>query len=368
MTVLDKLLSLEWSAIWVWSKFWLVFLSTFAGLYILRNFTWSRLQTFFTRNSLPWGTDLLRAAESPIRIGVFCFALIFGLHYAPESFQSKLALASGSKILVVILGLWALDRVLVVFVKYQRIYPRLSLSGRSLLLTIFRVLLISLGVLILLDTLGVAITPVLASLGVGSVAVALALQETLTNLFSGIYLLIDQPIRIGDFVKIDEGMEGFVRKIGWRSTHIQVLSNNTIIIPNSNLSNSRVNNYNLPDSETAVLINIGISYQNDLDKVEKVTIEVATEIMKTIPGCVSTFSPFIRYNDFTESAVKFTVILRAKQFIDNYLIKHEFLKSLHARYRHEGITFGYPQRVVQLGSPTASTSTPSTLMREPIVQ
>lgn len=366
--MMDQLLSLEWNAIWTWSKFWLVFLSTFIGLYVLRNFIWSRLQVLFARTPLSWQTDLLRAAEAPIRIGVFCFALIFGLHYTPESFQSKLALTSGSKILVVILSLWALDRVLVVFVRYQTIYPRLSLSGRSLLLTILRVLLISFGILILLDTLGVAITPVLASLGVGSVAVALALQETLTNLFSGIYLLIDQPIRIGDFVKIDEGMEGFVRKIGWRSTHIQVLSNNTIIIPNSNLSNSRVNNYNLPDSETAVLINLGVSYQNDLEKVEKVTIEVATEIMKTIPGCVSTFVPFIRYNDFTESCVKFTVILRAKQFIDNYLIKHEFLKSIHARYRQEGITFGYPQRVVQLSSTLPPTNNTLTFLREPIVQ
>jgi len=95
-----------------------------------------------------------------------------------------------------------------------------------------------------------------------------------------------------------------------------------------------------------VLVNIGVHYNSDLKTVEKVTCEVAKEVMREVSGGVPEFDPFIRYNTFGDFSIGFTVILRAKEFTDQYLIKHEFVKRLHARYALEGIVIPYPIRAI----------------------
>ncbi|OFV95119.1 MAG: hypothetical protein A3F68_10635 [Acidobacteria bacterium RIFCSPLOWO2_12_FULL_54_10] len=211
-----------------------------------------------------------------------------------------------------------------------------------------RLTVLILGSLIILDTLRISITPLLASLGVGGLAIGLALQGTLANLFAGMQIISDRPIRIGDFVKLESGEEGYVTEIGWRATRIRMLPNNTVIIPNSKLADSILRNYYLPDPELAVLVDVGVSYDSDLAQVERVTIAVAKEIQETIPGAVPGFDPFIRYHTFDSSSINFTVIMRAREFVDNYLMKHEFIKRLHLRYKIEKIVIPFPIRTLDL--------------------
>ena len=201
-----------------------------------------------------------------------------------------------------------------------------------------RVVVIGLGLLILLDSFGVSVTPVLASLGIGSLAVALALQSTLENFFSGLQIVIDKPIKIGQFIKLESGEEGYVSRIGWRSTWIRMLADNTVVMPNKAIINSRIVNYYYPDKETAVLVEVGVHYHSDLEHVERVTTEVARETLQSVQGAVRNFEPFIRYHTFASSSVNFTVILRAAEIVDQYVIKHEFIKRLHKRYAQEAIT------------------------------
>lgn len=209
-----------------------------------------------------------------------------------------------------------------------------------------RVIVMGLGLLILMDSFGVSITPVLASLGVGSLAVALALQPTLENFFSGIQLVVDKTIKVGHFVKLESGEKGYVHKIGWRSTWVRMLPNNVVVIPNKVMVNSKVINYYYPQKELAVLIQVGVHYESDLEHVEHVTIEVGKETMKEVTGGVEGFEPFIRYHTFDDFSINFSVILRAKEFVDNYLVKHEFIKRLHKRYAKEGINIPYPIRAI----------------------
>lgn len=209
-----------------------------------------------------------------------------------------------------------------------------------------RIVVIGLGLLVLLDSFGISVTPVLASLGIGSLAVALALQPTLENLFAGIQIVIDKPIQVGHFIKLESGEEGYVHKIGWRSTWIRLLPDNMVIISNKNLVNARVLNYYYPVKELAVIAEVIVHYQSDLEHVERVTTEVAKEILQESAGGVKNFQPFIRYHTFGESGIHFSVILRAKEFADQYLIKHEFIKRLHKRYMADGIVIPCPVRVV----------------------
>ncbi len=221
-------------------------------------------------------------------------------------------------------------------------------SGSGVAVGITRFIVIGLGILILLDSFGISITPIIASLGIGSLAVALALQPTLENLFAGIQIMVDRPIMRGQFVKLDSGEEGYIHKIGWRSTWVRMLPNNVVVVPNKQLITSKILNYYYPDREMAVLVQVGVHYDSDLAKVEKVTMEVGEEVLKTIQGGVNSFKPFIRYHTFNNFSIDFTVILRCQEFVDNYLIKHEFIKALHKRFREEEITIPYPINAINL--------------------
>jgi small-conductance mechanosensitive channel len=206
----------------------------------------------------------------------------------------------------------------------------------------------SVGLLMLMDIFGISITPVLASLGIAGLAIGLALQETLSNFFSGIYILISQPVRLGDYIELENGLKGYVTSIGWRETRIRMLQNNTVVIPNSKLSQSILTNYYIPQKEMACLVQVGVSYKSDLEKVEKVTVEVGREVLKKITGGVPDFDPFIRYHTFNDFSINFSVILRVSEFVDQYLVTHEFIKALHKRYNKEGIVIPFPIRTVQM--------------------
>ena len=221
-----------------------------------------------------------------------------------------------------------------------------GLPSTSIFRNISKLVIYVLGALVILQTLGISIAPILTALGVGGLAVALALQDTLSNLFAGIHILASRQVRVGDYVQLDTGQEGYVQDIAWRNSAIKTLPNNLIIVPNSKLASAIVTNYHSPTQELAVLVNLGVSYDSDLEKVERVTVEVGREIMKKVEGGVPAFDPFIRYNKFGESGIGFTVILRGKQFTDQYLITHEFVKALHARYKKEGIVVPFPMRTL----------------------
>ncbi|MCL4395792.1 MAG: mechanosensitive ion channel family protein [Chloroflexi bacterium] len=197
-----------------------------------------------------------------------------------------------------------------------------------------------------LQVLGVSITPILTTLGVGGVAIALALQDTLSNLFAGLDILASRKIKPGDYIKLSSGEEGYVADITWRYTTVRVLSNNLVIVPNSRLASSIVTNFDLPSPDLSVLVQVGVSYDSDLDKVERVTVEVAQDVMQHVSGGAPDSTPFIRYQSIAEYTINFTVILRAQTYVDQYLVIHEFIKRLHKRYASEGIEIPFPIRTI----------------------
>ncbi len=217
-----------------------------------------------------------------------------------------------------------------------------ELPSVSILNNLIRAITLLIGLLVILTYMGVSVTPALAALGVTSLAVSLALQETLSNLFSGVLLVASNQFRAGDYVRLNTGEEGYVVDISWRTTQIRSLANNMIVVPNAAMTSAVATNYYTPGKELSILFDIGVSYDSDLEHVEEVTIDVASEVMREVTGGVPDSEPFIRYNNFDDFAIKFTVIMRGKEFVDQYLIKHEFVKRLHLRYREEGIVIPFP--------------------------
>jgi small-conductance mechanosensitive channel len=224
------------------------------------------------------------------------------------------------------------------------IAPALPVS--SLTRNIAWAAIVVLGLLVILNGLGLSITPMLTALGIGGLAVALALQEPLANFFAGVFITLAGQIRLGDYVKLDSGEEGYVADFSWRSTRLRMLANNLVVVPNAKLAQAIVVNHHLPSQDLAVLVEVGVDYASDLAHVEHVVIDVGREVMTQVPGGVPEFQPFIRYHTFGDSSIDFTVILRAREFVDQYLIKHEFIKRLHVRFEREGVTIPFPIRTL----------------------
>ncbi len=222
------------------------------------------------------------------------------------------------------------------------------IPSTSIFTNIVRLAVIILGGLIILQSLGISITPLLTALGVGGLAVALALQDTMSNLFAGLQILASRQLRPGDYIKLGNGEEGYVQDISWRVTTVQAMGLQTHVIPNSKIASAIVTNFNLPESVLGILVPVGVSYDSDLEKVETVTLEVAREILQEVEGGVSEYEPVVRYNNFADSAITFNVVLRTTAFGSQYVLKHEFIKRLHRRYNEEKIEIPFPQRVVHL--------------------
>jgi small-conductance mechanosensitive channel len=220
----------------------------------------------------------------------------------------------------------------------------------SIITNLAAVVIYILGFLVILDSVGVQITPILTALGVGGLAVALALQDTLSNLFAGLQLVASKKINIGDYVRLENSDEGLVTDLTWRYTTICTLAGNLVIVPNAKLSSAIVTNYSLPNPEIPVPVSIAVVYGSDLERIERISIEVAQEIQSTVMGAVRDFQPVVRFTAFGESSMNFSLILRAASFEHQYVLRHEVIKRLHARFFAEGIDIPYPTRTLHLKS------------------
>jgi small-conductance mechanosensitive channel len=121
-----------------------------------------------------------------------------------------------------------------------------------------------------------------------------------------------------------------------------------IVIPNAKLANSVITNFSRPQKKMSVIIQVGVSYDSDLAEVERITKEVAKQVVTEVQGGVPEYEPLIRYHTFADFSINFSVIIRVKEFVNKYLVRHEFIKALHKRYNEEGIEIPFPIRTVHM--------------------
>jgi len=212
-----------------------------------------------------------------------------------------------------------------------------------------RVVFAVFGTMILLENLGISLTSVWTTLGVGSVAVALALQDTLSNFFAGLYLRLDRPVGIGDYIKLESGQEGYVEERGWRSTRIKALSNNIIVVPNSKLASAIVTNFSLPDPRVSLSIPISVNLNSDPQRVEDVMTDEAAKAVGKIPGLVTDSPPSVQFiPGFGQSSLDFTLNCTVTTYVDQYSVQDELRKRIFHRLRSERIEFPVAQREVHV--------------------
>jgi len=226
---------------------------------------------------------------------------------------------------------------------------QLPIPTTGLVYGILKGTIIIIGFLIMLTVLGISITPLITALGVGGLAVALALQDTLANLFAGIHILVEKSIRVGDFIRLETGQEGFVHDITWRTTRIMMLPNNMVVIPNSKLAQSVVTNYYLPDKRMSVQIPVSVSYSSDPEIVEGILIDETKRAAGEVQGLLFEPEPVVRFiPGFGESSLDLTLIVHVREFTDQFTVQHELRKRIFKRFKQEGIEIPFPHRTVYL--------------------
>lgn len=242
---------------------------------------------------------------------------------------------------------WILSRVLSEMVKFRAENNDAAANASSSIITnVIKVIIYCVAILFVLQSFGISIGPILGALGVGGLAVALALQDTLSNLFAGIQIIATKKLSTGDLVRLDSGQEGTIEDISWRYTTLRTGDGNLVIVPNSKLSGMVVANYFLPDKEFVTNITVGVDYSSDLEKVERVTIEVIKSLQEEMDECVPNFNPFVRFQQFADSSIELKAFVRVREFGAQSIVKHQLIKRLHIRFREENINIPFPVRSV----------------------
>ena len=315
------------------------------------------LKGFFMGLTKKTKTDIDDKIFDIIKLPIFVSIVIFGAHLAAKTLsfvEENFDTVLFDQILFVIyvfIGAYTITKIVNLLIS-RTLVTHGGIVKTPKTISIVINLVVLLGIMFtLLVHFGVDVTAGIAALGVGGIAIGLALQGTLRDFFSGLHIVTDKSINIGDYIEVkSEGMEGFIEDIGWRSTRIRTLPNNIVVIPNSKISESTVMNTTIQSREMGVVVNCGVSYESDLDKVEKVTLEVAKDIQQNTEGAVKDFNPLVRYKIFGDSNIEFIIVLRVTEFIHKSPVTHAFIKALKKRYDEEGIEISWPVRKVFYGN------------------
>ena len=203
------------------------------------------------------------------------------------------------------------------------------------------------GALLILDLLDITISPLIAGLGLGGLAVALAIQPTLANLFAGTYVMTEGVVSPGDYIELEGGVAGYVVEVSWRSTRIRTWRNNLVVVPNSRFAETIITNYSRPAPAVNVQINLGVSYDSDLDLVEKVCREVMDQVLDEVPAGVKEYGSWFGFDGFGDSNINFWLFIQASDRWGAFVMQAELVKTLHRRFKEEGIVINYPMRTLE---------------------
>ena len=314
--------------------------------FLFKKFIHSQLKIAAKKSK--WEIDdlLLKSIESQIVFWFFLISLSVGLQ------DIKIAEVYGTYIsqILIILVISSVTHaaanltngILIIWSKKQgRGFPSTSMFSNFVVITVYVT-----GLLIILDSLKISIAPMLTALGVGGIAVSLALKDTLSDVFAGLHILLSKKVQPGDFVSLDSGEMGYIKNITWRNTTMLERANNIIHIPNNQLSSAIVKNYDSNDPSFSVKIPMGISYDSNLEEVEKIVLEVANEIHSSMKETNKSSKPALKFRKFGESSIDFMVYFKGNNYGDQNPIIHQFIKKIHNRFKLEGIEIPFPIRTI----------------------
>jgi len=315
--------------------------------WVFKRFIHHRLKKLTEKTDWKGDDVVFDAIESHIVLWFFLASLNIASNSIP--FLNDVYISYLSKIIISVLILsvtLAVSRIGVGLLNFWAEKQGTDLPSTTIFVNLARIIIISVGVLIILQSLGISITPLLTAMGVGGLAISLALKDTLSDFFAGLHILLSQKVKPGDFVELDSGHMGYVQNITWRHTILMERTNNEVTVPNAKISAAIVKNYDKGDPSFSIRVAVGVSYESDLDHVVKITEEVASNVIAQIDGAKKDAPAVVRCFQFGPSSVDLKVYFRGEKYGDQHPIIDEFIRQIHKRFKSENIEIPFPIRTL----------------------
>ncbi len=314
--------------------------------WIFKRFIHGFLRKLTKKTSFKTDDILLNAVESQIVVWISLAAIYYVVSTTKILEPYSDNLVKGIVFTLILSISFAISKFFIGMIEEWSEKQGRAIPSTKIFINLVRALIFVIGVLVALDFIGVSITPMLTALGVGGLAISLALKDTLSDVFAGLHILLSKKVQPDDFIELESGQMGYIKNITWRNTTILERTNNIFIVPNTLLSAAIVKNYSTIDKTFAAKLEIGVSYESNLEYVEKVTLEVAQDVAKRMSEHAENFEPFLRYYEFSDSSINFKVFFQVNQYGDQFAIIHEFIKQILLRYKKEGINIPFPIRTL----------------------
>jgi small-conductance mechanosensitive channel len=334
-----------------WSKFIIpivIFILCLLVGMIIQNYLIKIIKKFTKKTETGFADTIISILKRPLIFWFTILGLMLSSQMLDLNEKAKSIVETISTIILVISIVMVLSKLTVELVNYYYKKRNQIIQATSIISNIIRVIFFIIGLSFVLNILGYSLTPIITALGIGGLAVALALQDTLSNLFSGLYITVSKQVRAGDYIQLENGSEGFVHDTGWRSTTLLLPSNNYIIIPNTKLAQSIITNYSLPNTKTFVSLGIKVDHNVDIEKVEEIIMDEFQKVSQNIvgieidPAPVLAFSPGIQ-----EYYIEYSLGFFVSKYADRAPILNAARKAIYIRLTKENIRF-YPIKTINL--------------------
>jgi small-conductance mechanosensitive channel len=328
----------------------ILFVGSFIVLYILR-LTALRFLKAFRNRFEDLSYNILNTIYKSIKIPSLIWVILLSVHttvYLSKLPQNQINLIT--KVIDVLLIFSITILIANLSTRIVKLYlQNKNLPETGLIFILLQVFIYLIGILIILSYFDISIMPIITTLGVSGLAIGLALKDTLSNIFSGLYILLEKNIKVGDFIELENGKKGYVMNINWRTTTIKTLSNDVVILPNEKLAQSIIVNFAKPVEPTRVALEIPVSYDTDIDKFEKIVMEEVYNLAKENDKLLLDPAPVLRFiPGFKDSSLNFTLYFSAANYEDSFLVQSELRKKIFKRLKKEGMVIPYPQLDVHI--------------------
>ncbi|MBU0578256.1 mechanosensitive ion channel family protein [Patescibacteria group bacterium] len=331
-------------------KFVLFLIGTFVAAHLVALLFKNLLFRLTAKTETELDDELVKMGQRPVYWGVVLGGIYLALTQLTALAEYTSYIESVAKIgFIIILLIVAIrfSRVIFSWVTDKKKMKKKQIGYILTVQKIINAVIYFIAFIFVLNSVGISITPLIASLGIGGLAVGLALQPTLSNYFSGLYVSADGFIKPDDYIELDNGMRGYVVGVQWRNTTIRLWNNNLVKIPNSYIADTIITNYNEPENKSSFIVECGVAYDSNLKQVEKIALEVAEKTQNKKKYGVPDFKPLFRYFEFGDSNINFKVIMQADKFKNHYEMKHEFIRELKSTFDKDGITISFPVRSIE---------------------
>lgn len=305
------------------------------------------LRTWAKRTSTEVDDVVLYAIHPPVAVILFVAFVWGGLRYLPlgfSAFTGQVIDRAGITV-VIFAGAVGFARLLKGLLrlpaKRDERWLGLTLIGtRVVAITVYAI-----AFLVVINQYGIAITPILTAMGVGGIAVALALQDTLANMFSGIWIQTQKALRPGHFIKIEElKVDGFVEEVGWRTTKLRTLPGNLIEMPNKTVANSTITDYFQPEPKMGTSITITTGFESDPEKIVPMMLEECMAAADEVSFVLKEPAPAARLNQATDNGWEFWMGFWVPYYYSQWNAQGYVLNRIRKRFLKEGVRLPYPIR------------------------